>query len=81
MTKTPAGVAAEIRAEMARQRRKQSDLAVVLGISPSYLSKKLSGQSPLLASDVESLAIELGVSIAYLYGEQVEAKAVSVSAA
>lgn len=70
MKKSPSGIAAEIRAEIARQGIKHSAVAEAIGLSRSALSKRLSGTQSLSAVDVERIAAVLGVSVGYLYGEQ-----------
>ena len=49
-------VAANARAEMARRRLRQQDLAIALGISRQAVSQKLRGASALSLTDVERLA-------------------------
>lgn len=56
-------VAAEIRAEMARQRRSGNSLSSQLGWSHMYLSRRLSGRSSLRLDDVEAIAAVLGVPV------------------
>jgi transcriptional regulator with XRE-family HTH domain len=59
-------VAGEIRAELARQRKSQAELAGQLGVSRPWLSRRLSGETPLSIGDVVVIAGTLGVSIAAL---------------
>ena len=54
-------VAAEIRAEIARQRVSHAALAAKLGVSRPYLSRRLSGETPLSVADVARIADALGV--------------------
>ena len=49
-------VAAEIRAEMARKQRRQSDLVEVLGISQSGVSSRLHGRVDLTVDEVVAIA-------------------------
>lgn len=56
-------VAAEVRAEMARQRRTQGDIAAALGWSQQFLSRRLTGDQPFALDEIEALASELGVPI------------------
>jgi plasmid maintenance system antidote protein VapI len=49
-------VAAEIRAEMARQQRKQGDLAEALGISKAGMSQRLNGRQELTVNEVVRIA-------------------------
>lgn len=59
-------VAAEIRAEMARQRITQRDLAASAGLTTAYLSRRLTGDVALSTEDIERLAGALGVPISEL---------------
>ncbi|MQA84085.1 MAG: helix-turn-helix domain-containing protein [Streptosporangiales bacterium] len=59
-------VAAEIRAELARQRISHSALAEKLGVSRAYLSRRLSGDTPLSVPDLAAIAAILGVPISKL---------------
>lgn len=54
-------VAGEIRAELARQRRSQAELAELLGVSKPWLSRRLSGETPLSVADVAVIAEALQV--------------------
>jgi hypothetical protein len=51
------------------QRRRQTSLALALGLTPSVLSKKLRGESAWSARQVAIAASELGVSVGDLYGD------------
>jgi transcriptional regulator with XRE-family HTH domain len=55
------GVATEIRAEMARQRKTQADLAEALGISPSTARNRLEGKPAFTIKDLGRIAVWLGV--------------------
>jgi len=66
MTVTPGAeasqrVAAEIRAEMARQQMTQTTLAKELGVVRQWLYRRLSGETPLTIDDVANIAQALGV--------------------
>lgn len=54
-------VATEIRAEMARQRRRQSELAEYLGLHQVTISKRLNGSQPWPLADIERVAQFLNV--------------------
>lgn len=56
----------EIRAEMARQRLSQTDLADRLGISQAKLSRALNGKVPLTIDFIQDVADALGVPFAAL---------------
>lgn len=64
-------VAAEIRAEMARQRKNQDDLADCLGIARSVISLRLNGHRAFKLTEVERLAEYFGVPITSLIRERV----------
>jgi transcriptional regulator with XRE-family HTH domain len=59
-------VAAEVRAELARQRKPQRVLADRLGISTTQVSKRLSGEIPFDVAELDKVADELGVSVVQL---------------
>lgn len=59
-------VAAEIRAELARQRITNGALAEKLGVSRAYLSRRLNGDTPLSIPDVAAIAEVLGIPISQL---------------
>jgi len=56
-------VAANVRAEMARRRARQSDLAQVLDLSQSAVSKRLAGTIPLDLDELGGIATFLNVPI------------------
>lgn len=56
-------VAEEVRALMARQRRKNIDLAAELLITPQSLSKRLSGEQPFSIDELVVVARFLDVSL------------------
>ena len=49
-----------IRAEMARHRVRQRDLASRLGISQQAMSNRLNGITPLTAKEIQTIADEIG---------------------
>ena len=55
------GIAAEIRAELARQRVTSKQLADAVGISRQAVSERLNGHRPLLPEIIEAAAGLLGV--------------------
>jgi transcriptional regulator with XRE-family HTH domain len=59
-------VSMEVRAEMARQRRTQGDLAAELGLAQVSLSKRLTGVVAWSTDEIEQAAKVLGVSIEQL---------------
>ena len=63
-------VAAEVRAEMARQRRTQTEVATAAGWKQPYLNRRLTGITALSVDDIESLALVLGVPLSQLVSPQ-----------
>lgn len=64
-------IAANVREELARQDISQVDLARSLGWSQPFISRRLRGRAEFSAADLVSVAAELNVPVASLYGEQV----------
>lgn len=58
-----AAVGGEVRAELARQRRTQADLAEALGLSAATVSKRLDGSSPFDLVELAAAANWLGVRV------------------
>ncbi len=61
-------VAAEIRAEMARQRITQVELANRLTRAQPWVSRRVSGHVPLALDELEQIAAVLDVPLAQLFG-------------
>lgn len=61
-------VAAEVRANMARARMTQTDLALALGLTQSAVSKRLRGKIAFSVDELEKIADVLGVHPATLLG-------------
>jgi transcriptional regulator with XRE-family HTH domain len=59
-------VAAEIRAEMARQRLTLRELAETLGVSHTWVGNRLTSVQPIDFVDVEKVAAALGVPVSRL---------------
>lgn len=59
-------VAAEVRAEMGRQRKTQADLAAVLKIYPSTAGRRLDGSVPFDVVELATVARWLGVKASEL---------------
>lgn len=59
-------VASEIRAHMARAGMTQNQLAIALGWSPAYLSRRLTGAVDLTLAELEAIADALGVTVTEL---------------
>lgn len=60
-------VAAEVRAEMARQRKTQADLAGPLGISTAQVGKRLAGKIAFNVVELAIVARVLGVPAAQFW--------------
>jgi len=56
-------VAAEVRAEMARQQISQEKLASLTGLSQSRISRRLVGDRPFDVTELAAIAIALGVPV------------------
>lgn len=56
-------VAAEIRAELARQRVTQIELAERLGVNRQWVARRLIGAVPLSIDDIARIAEALGVRV------------------
>lgn len=59
-------IARNVRAEMARRGRKQSSLAVALGLSTASISDRLTGKVPIDVNELHAIALFLGVPLAEL---------------
>ncbi len=62
-------VAANIRAEIARQRLSQSTVAGAVAMSPAALSQRLTGKTPIDVNELERLAVALNVPAESLLGK------------
>lgn len=63
-------VAAEIRAELGRQQTSAAELAKRLGVSGTYVWRRLNGQAALSTDDLERISDALGVSVTALLGRR-----------
>lgn len=61
-------VAATVRAEMARAQITQQEMAAILGVTQSMVSKRLLGKQPFRLDEIEKIAAALGVHPATLLG-------------
>jgi transcriptional regulator with XRE-family HTH domain len=66
----PTDVAANLRAEIARQRKRQTDLAAALGISAPALSRRLKGETPISVDELQVLADRLDRPMSFFLGEK-----------
>ena len=57
-------VAAEVRAELARQKVSQEALCARIGMSQSTLSRRITGEYPFDTTELAKIAEALGVSVA-----------------
>jgi len=62
-------VAANIRAELARRRFRQAQLAQRLGRSSNWLSRRLTGQVAFTLAEVDAIAGFLGMSVSELMAD------------
>lgn len=76
MTSTTDSIAAEVRAELARHRRRTKDVAQALDVTVSTASRKINGHSPFTAAELVTLADLLGVTPGRFYSPDVDAPAV-----
>lgn len=58
-------VAAQLRAEMARQEMPAVRLAGVLGVSDNWVIRRMRGRNPINMDDLERIATVLNVPISY----------------
>jgi len=56
-------VAAELRAELARQKRSGRELSVVLGISEHTTGRRLNGETPFNMVELAAACMWLGISL------------------
>jgi transcriptional regulator with XRE-family HTH domain len=69
------GIAAAVRAEMARQMRRQEGLAAELGIAQQGISRRLRGDMPWRAAELVAVARWLDVPLTRLLGDVLSAAA------
>lgn len=65
----PPDIAGTVRAELARQRKTQSDLQSQLGISRHSLYRRLNGESHFDARELVIVAAFLGLTVGELFAE------------
>jgi transcriptional regulator with XRE-family HTH domain len=65
--------AAAVRGLLASQRRTQQELAVVLGITQSAASRRLTGRTEFSAAEILQIAEWLGVPASRVLGEPLDA--------
>lgn len=59
-------VATAIRVELARQNISQNTFAALVGLSRSGFSRRMTGEIPFSADEIERVAQELGISLVEL---------------
>ncbi|HEX6870170.1 MAG TPA: helix-turn-helix transcriptional regulator, partial [Micromonosporaceae bacterium] len=59
-------VAEEVRVAMVRRKMNGAGLAVAIGRSQAYVSRRLTGETPFDVDDLERIAVVLGVDVADL---------------
>lgn len=64
-----ATIAANVRAEVARAGRSQSEIATALGLSQTGVSRRLSGRVAFDGPELAALAALLDVPVAAFFGE------------
>jgi transcriptional regulator with XRE-family HTH domain len=69
MTDVRATIAAAVRAEVARHRKTQREIAAVLGLHQAGVSKRLLGEIPFRAEEIAALAAWLDVEPNILLGD------------
>jgi len=65
-----AKIAAEVRAEVARQKKSQREIASMLGVDQAGAWRRLNGEQPWRADELVKLAEALGVPVAQFLGER-----------
>lgn len=63
------GVAAEVRAELARQKISGRELARRIDRNQVWVARRLNGEVPITADELREFAFILGKPIAQFYGE------------
>lgn len=63
-------VAAELRAEMARQRKSTTELASALNISQSSASRRFSGEQAMSLDEINAVAIWLKVPVTMFFAQR-----------
>lgn len=71
LSQTALRVAAEVRAEMARQGCTQTVLAERVARDQHFISRRLSGKVPFAVDEIAAVAKALGVPLSELLGEAV----------
>lgn len=67
-------VTAEIRAELARQRKTFAQLAIMLGVNPATITRRMAGHYPWTTEELEKTARWLGIPVADLVSPRVSSR-------
>lgn len=62
-------VGATVRAELARAGKSQTDLAAVLGVTQTAISKRLRGVTPFDVNELAKVAVALGIDMSVLIAD------------
>lgn len=68
-------VASQVRAELARQSKTQTDLGEALSLSQTAISRRITGEVAFDVTELALTAVYLGVPVSSLLGEPSEAVA------
>lgn len=60
-------IAAEVRAELARQKKTQREIGDILGLPQQSVQQRLNGKTPFRAEELAVLADALGVSVSSFF--------------
>ncbi len=63
-------IARNVRTELARQGRRQNEIAKAIGMSAIALYRRMNGKVPWKVSELQTLARELGVPLETLTGSE-----------
>lgn len=62
-------VAAEVRAHLARKQISSREIAELVGLTPSQMSRRINGSIAFTVEEIGEVAKALGVTVSSLYGE------------
>lgn len=72
---TATAVATEVRAEMARQRKTQGELAEALGMGEHTVGRRVRAEVPFTVVELEQIALWLDVPVSQLWPSSIAPKA------
>lgn len=73
MTNLSAKIAANVRAEIARKGLTKNEAGTAIGLTQPAMSRRLRGEVEFSASELDRLAVLLGLPVAVLFGETLRA--------